>query len=102
MQIRFFLFFFLIFNVALFCDDNNRTSDQLKQEQGLKALNVSRIQSYEQQLDKFENDISNENTWIKSYASYLTSLKVRTSLAKIEKRIKYLRKHAKKVQKKRS
>ncbi|MDQ7068591.1 MAG: hypothetical protein Q9M40_11795 [Sulfurimonas sp.] len=53
------------------------------------------MRAYQKQLNEFEKDISDENTWIKSYASYLTSLKVRTSLAKIKKRITYLKKHAK-------
>lgn len=46
-------------------------------------------------LVDIEKDISSNNTWIKSYASYLTSLEVRTSLEKIKKRINYLRKRAK-------
>ena len=47
------------------------------------------------QIESIEKELPQENTWLKSYASYLTSLEVRTSLNKIEKRIKYLTKHAK-------
>ena len=48
-------------------------------------------------LANIESDISSNNTWIKSYASYLTSLDIRTNLEKIKKRINYLRKRAKTI-----
>jgi len=63
----------------------------LKKELELK----SKINYFETKLTLLENDISKDNTWIKSYASYITSLDVRTSLTKIKKRIHYLTKHAK-------
>ncbi|MDF1883349.1 mechanosensitive ion channel [Sulfurimonas sp. SAG-AH-194-C21] len=100
MQIKLFLFLFLIFSTSVFALKSAEIAsagDILKQtqEKELRALKTSKILSYEEQLNDFEKEIPKENTWIKSYASYLTSLKVRMSLAKIEKRIKYLSKYAK-------
>jgi len=86
------IFFFLVFTTSVFATENLAHQ---KQAQELRIENIKQIQAYEQQLRNFEKDMSSENTWMKSYASYLTSLKVRTSLAKIENRIKYLSKHAK-------
>ncbi|MDF1877118.1 mechanosensitive ion channel [Sulfurimonas sp. SAG-AH-194-L11] len=99
---NFFLFFFFLFNVSVFALESTKvvTADaQLKEVQAtqLEALNRSKILEYEKQLREFEKEIPKENTWIKSYASYLTSLKVRTTLAKIEKRIEHLRKYAKSI-----
>ena len=61
----------------------------------LENKRKAQIAHFEEQLSKLEKDISLDNTWIKSYASYLTSLDVRTDLNKIKKRIQYLSKHAK-------
>ncbi|NPA60122.1 MAG: mechanosensitive ion channel, partial [Epsilonproteobacteria bacterium] len=47
-------------------------------------------------LEQLEMNITQEKVWTKSYASYLTSLEVRESLQKIQKRIKYLTKKRKK------
>jgi len=91
MQIKLFLFLFFIFSISVF------GAESVKLTQELRILYASQIQTYEQQLHDFEKGISEENPWIKSYASYLTSLTVRTSLAEIEKRITYLRKHAKDI-----
>ncbi|MDQ7043409.1 MAG: mechanosensitive ion channel [Sulfurimonas sp.] len=88
---KFFLLLFFLFSLTLFGVENTTEA----QDQDLKILNASKMRAYQKQLNEFEKDISDENTWIKSYASYLTSLKVRTSLAKIKKRITYLKKHAK-------
>ncbi len=100
MQMKFFVFFFLIFSVSLFGAQSADKALKQAQAEDLRIFNTSKIQTYEQQLSDFEQDISQENTWIKSYASYLTSLTVRTSLAEIEKRITYLRKYAKTISEK--
>ena len=55
------------------------------------------IRGYEKKLAHLEQEISAENSWLKSYASYLTSVKVRTNLSAIKKRINYLHKHAKSI-----
>ena len=98
MVIRSSLFLLFVFAISLFgaVDTPVASTDKIKPTE-LRALKESKIKDYEAQLSSFEQDISQENTWIKSYASYLTSLKVRTSLAKIKKRIEYLKKNAKSI-----
>ncbi len=62
-----------------------------------EELELQRAQSvklYKEKLALLENEISSKNSWIKSYASYLTSLEVRTNLEKINSRIKQLSKNA--------
>ena len=63
--------------------------------QGLDKQKI--IRGYEKKLTHLEQEISTENSWLKSYASYLTSVKVRTNLSAIKKRINYLHKHAKSI-----
>ena len=74
----------------------------IKQEELLKKEKLrkederkEKIAKYIEQLKKIESQISVEQIWTKSYASYLTSLDVRNSLEKIKKRIKYLKRHKK-------
>lgn len=89
----------------------NDTNSSLTQEQKLELEKIQKeeeaqkaemqrlkdISAYKQRLQSIEQEISSENSWIKSYASYLTSLDVRTNLQTIKKRINYLRKRAKTV-----
>jgi len=102
-------------NTTLISVDTNLTQEQkeaLAQEKALKAFQEEQkklllqkqeeerkrqhqMGDYEMSLKKIEADISEENMWIKSYASYLTSLDVKKNLEDIRKRIKYLSKHAK-------
>ncbi len=80
-----------------------RVKEEQAVEQKKKEAELARkkqIALYESQLESLEKELSQENTWLKSYASYLTSLEVRTSLKKIEKRIKYLTRHAKSISQK--
>ncbi|MEA1982250.1 MAG: mechanosensitive ion channel [Campylobacterota bacterium] len=67
-----------------------------KQEEVLRAKSERQkeILIHKERLSSLEQEISSENTWVKSYASYLTSLEVRTNLQTIKKRINYLRKRA--------
>ncbi|MEN4052956.1 MULTISPECIES: mechanosensitive ion channel domain-containing protein [Sulfurimonas] len=60
-----------------------------------KMLVSEQISRYLKELNELDNQISDENVWIKSYASYLTSLEVKNKLDAIKKRIKWLSKHAK-------
>ncbi len=53
-----------------------------------------KLLEYTNKLKELENEISKDNVWIKSYASYLTYMDVRASLNKIKKRIRYLKKRA--------
>ena len=70
----------------------SKLQEQVRQKEFLRTQNMA---EYERQLQELEKDISNGNSWIKSYASYLTSLEIKTNLAKIKKRIEYLTKNAK-------
>ena len=71
--------------------------EELLKKEKLKKENVrkKKIVNYVEQLKKIESQISTEQIWTKSYASYLTSLDVRNSLEKIKKRIRYLKRHKK-------
>jgi small-conductance mechanosensitive channel len=55
-----------------------------------------KIQALLEKLKQLELNVAQEKVWTKSYASYLTSLQVRESLQKIQKRIKYLKRKRKK------
>ncbi len=57
--------------------------------------NTLQINRYLKELNKLNSQISDRNVWIKSYASYLTSLEVKNKLDTIKKRIKWLSKYAK-------
>ena len=46
-------------------------------------------------LDQIEEKIAKEKVWMKSYASYMTSLDIREKLENIKKRIKFLEKEGK-------
>ena len=71
-------------------------TDEVKQLEMEKEQNRQlEISTYIQELEKLDKDISKEQVWMKSYASYLTSLDVRDGLKKIRKRIKYLKKRKK-------
>ena len=54
-----------------------------------------KLQSALNELNTLEAEISKEKVWMKSYASYLTSLDVRESLQKIRNRINYLKRQKK-------
>ena len=58
---------------------------------------VEQIERYLTELQNLEQVIFEEKVWMKSYASYLTSIEVRENLAKIKKRINYLTKKAKTI-----
>ncbi len=102
-MIRFFLFVVFFFHGILFAQqngvnpqtpDNNATKKVLEQQE---IQRKEKISSYLEELQIIEDKISQEKVWMKSYASYLTSLEVRNSLEKIRKRIEYLKKHTKSV-----
>ncbi|MEO1938738.1 MAG: mechanosensitive ion channel domain-containing protein, partial [Sulfurimonas sp.] len=80
--------------------DNNATKEAEVEAEEEKAkreqkLAERKIQNHLQELHQLDTQISEENVWVKSYASYLTSLEVKNNLQNIRKRIKWLRKHAK-------
>ena len=58
---------------------------------------IENIASYSLELQRIESEISKEKVWMKSYASYLTSLDIRDKLLKITSRIKVLKKRKKTI-----
>ena len=76
--------------------ENNITAMELETQklQRMRELHT-KIQKYQMQLQALKTQISDENMWIKSYASYLTAMDVKNNLEKIKARIKYLKRHAK-------
>ena len=70
--------------------DENQTQDANQTK-----IRQESIDTYLLEIKKIESSVLEEKVWMKSYASYLTSLEVRNSLQKIKKRIKYLRRHSK-------
>ena len=111
------LIFFLLFSSVLFSEDVvselHRTPEQLKalevlkenlkqekilQEKAQKEIERKEtIAAYVEKLKELDKEISQEKVWMKSYASYLTSLDIREKLLKITSRIKYLKKRKKSI-----
>ncbi len=60
------------------------------------ATNKVTIDRYITLLDEIEQEIAEEAVWMKSYATYLTSLEVAKNLKQIKKRIKYLKRNKRK------
>jgi len=75
--------------------DTNTTKEAEETAKREQRLIKQKIQNYLQDLHQLDTQISDENVWVKSYASYLTSLEVKNNLENIRKRIKWLTKHAK-------
>ena len=102
MQLKFFILI-LLFLQTLYANvetnssvDSNLTNEEVllikaKQE----SQKYAKIKKDRDTLKTLKMQISDENMWIKSYASYLTAVDVKNNLDKIKKRIKYLSKHAK-------
>lgn len=97
--------FLAFFTVTLFADDVkidadvvldvNQTQIEAQKLAKLEKRRKERISEYLLKIKEIDTQISEEKVWMKSYASYLTSLEVRNSLLTIKKRIKYLNKYAK-------
>jgi len=66
-------------------------------EQELQEEKNNKIEEHLKEIDRIEKEVSKEQVWMKSYASYLTSLDVRESLRDIKKRIDYLSKKTRSV-----
>ena len=103
-----FAFLFLFTSLSATTDDaTNVTIQDALQQKEPQTFNMTKEQKALERATEIENlkknietisaEIDNENVWIKSYASYLTSVEVRNSLEKIKKRINYLTKYAKTI-----
>ncbi len=100
MQKIFILIFILC--VSLFAENNSTVLDEnitqapLTLEMANKKMEEEReyrIEIYLSRLEEIEKIVTKEKVWMKSYASYLTSLDIRKKLDKIKKRIKFLEKN---------
>ncbi len=95
------LFCFLVASSLLFSNNvkNDTNASKLEMERVKLAeedLRKEKIANYISELKVIEKKISKKDSvWMKSYASYLTSLDVRESLEKIKERIDYLQKKRK-------
>ncbi|MBA1437387.1 MAG: mechanosensitive ion channel [Epsilonproteobacteria bacterium] len=83
------IFVLSFFLCALTLYGNTQENVTLSQEQ------ILQIESLKADFQKIDAAVSQENVWIKSYATYLAALRVKGDLEKIRKRIKWLAKHAK-------
>ncbi|MBD3823592.1 MAG: mechanosensitive ion channel, partial [Epsilonproteobacteria bacterium] len=75
-------------------EDMNTTLAELNATQEIlidPKLREQKILEYQKELNSLEGQISKEKVWMKSYASYITSLEVKESLENIKKRIVDLR-----------
>jgi small-conductance mechanosensitive channel len=89
------LFVFTLFVPFATAEDDQNSTVTVQQSDSETLALQEKIDSYLKDLEKLNAQISDENVWIKSYASYLTSLEVKNNLDLIKKRIKWLSKHAK-------
>ena len=85
----FVLFFTVVVHGATQFDDFNTTNEDSNTSvrESVTGLQIK--------LQNIESKISDENVWIKSYATYLAALNVKKKLDAIKKRIKWLTRHAK-------
>ena len=81
-------------------ESNSTTESNVTNEEVLlikakqEAKKYAKIKEDRETLKTLKMQISDENMWTKSYASYLTALDVKNNLSKIKKRIRYLSRHA--------
>lgn len=92
------VFYLLLASSLLFSDSIKKDANINKQEQEQAKLaeedaKKEKIENYISELKNIEHKISKKDSvWMKSYASYLTSIDVRESLEGIKNRIEYLQK----------
>jgi len=92
------LFLLLFVSSLVLAQNETITAVELEKIEQEKELERKRkIQDHLSKLEKIENDISKEKVWMKSYASYMTSLDIRAKLDNIKKRIRYLKKKGKSI-----
>ncbi len=72
--------------------EQNSTLEQAQEKQ---TQLQHQTQSLQNSLGVLEREIDSNSVWMKSYASYLTSLEIKNSLEKIKNRIDYLAKYGK-------
>ncbi len=90
-----FLFASLLYSNNLETQKNALVLEKENLEVQQEKDRLSEIERYKSRLEEIEQKIATEKVWMKSYASYLTSIEVKNNLEKIKKRIDYLSKKAK-------
>jgi small-conductance mechanosensitive channel len=96
LQLSFFVL--ILLSSSLFAESLPQIAQEssiVQENEQEKIARNDEIRQYENELRQLNSKISDENVWIKSYASYLTSLDIKNNLVAIKKRIKWLSKHAK-------
>jgi len=103
------ILFLLLFVSTAILAENKTLVSQMQERETISAIELEeldavneqnrkqKISEYISKLSKLDEDISAEKVWMKSYASYMTSLDIKGKLEKIKKRIKYLQKKAKSI-----
>ena len=98
--------FLLLLSLSVFAEtisiEDTYTPEQLqelvkKKERIKEQKALKEIATYSFELQQIESEISKEKVWMKSYASYLTSLDIRDKLLHITSRIKELKKRKKTI-----
>ena len=85
----------LVFSAELTTEERVELIQKEKLEAQKEREREEQIERYRIELQELEQEIFEEKVWMKSYASYLTSIEVRDNLTNIKKRIDYLSKKAK-------
>lgn len=100
---KIFLYFALLLATALFAQKNINEAQILKEQEYQKELiakeeeKKEKIAKHKQELQALEEKITKKDSvWMKSYASYITSLEIRESLGEIKEKIKLLESKGKK------
>ncbi len=91
-----FLLLSITFTFAQVVTDSKKTLDLQVAKKETAIQKELQITQYLTLLDEIEQTISEEAVWMKSYATYLTSLDVAQNLIKIKKRIRYLKRNKRK------
>ena len=92
------LFLLLFLTVSLIAKPENNATEEVVTSQEKQEEQVEhKILIYLSDLDEIEEKIAKEKVWMKSYASYMTSLDIRSKLEKIKQRIKYLKKEGRTI-----
>ncbi len=93
------IFFYILIASSLLFSDTLKTETKPTQEE-LERIKIEQERVVREKISQLTTDLKvveegiskKDSVWIKSYASYLTSLEVRESLDKITERIHYLQK----------
>ncbi|MEN8302650.1 MAG: mechanosensitive ion channel domain-containing protein, partial [Campylobacterota bacterium] len=93
--LSFLLFYSLLLSAELTIEERVSLIKKEKAEAQKESDRLEQIERYRVELQALEQIIFKEKVWMKSYASYVTSIEVRDNLAKIKKRINHLSKKAK-------